>query len=137
MARGLKFLFVVSLLLSLAAPCFASPDKFQVIYRQEEVLSDDVKTSANLLVNVVNLSEAEAKDVTVSIPVQNSLLAMDMPVLIGTIPGMHQAERLQKVQISNDTLLSAEPEENIVWRIEFINEAGERELVDIKGTRGI
>ena len=126
------------LLLCYALPSVAAdPPKFKVIYRQDNAVSDGVKTRSNLMINIINHSQGEAQDIAASISVPNPYLPIDMPVFIGTIPDGHQAEILHKAELPDILIASAEPEENIIWRIEYTNSAGERNTVEVKGERGI
>lgn len=134
-----KFLILVCLLLSLPAlPASAAedPPPFRLIFRQENVVSDEAKTHANLMINVINLSGGEAKDLLVSLPMQSSFIPLDVPVFLGTIPDGRQSEVVQVTALDNDTVAAAEPEERLMWRIEYTNPAGERTSVDVKGEKG-
>lgn len=134
-----KALIVVCLLLSLPAlPTLAAegPPPFHLIFRQENVVKDEVKTSANVMINVINRSGSDAQDILVSIPMQNPYLPNDVPVFFGTIPDGRQSEVLQLATLANDIIAAAEPEEKVVWRIEYTNQAGERTSVDVKGENG-
>lgn len=131
-----KFIGGVLLLVASGLPCFAEGPPFQLIYRQENIVSDEARTKSNLMINVINLSGMETRDISVSIPVPNPYLFIDSPVFIGTIPGNHQAEILHKAELPNDLIALSEPEENIVWRIEYTNDAGERASVEVKGVNG-
>lgn len=117
-------------------PALASDSPlFQLIYRQENVAVDEVNTTSNLMITVINLSGAEARDITVSIPVMNPYVFVDRPIFVATIPDNHQAEILHTTTISNEQIALSEPEENLVWRIEYTDVAGEWALVDIKGVQ--
>lgn len=109
---------------------------FELVYRQENIVADEFHTKSDLLITVINLGVGKAEDVIVSIPVLNPYLFLDSPVFVFTIPGGRQAEILHKAEMPNDLIAIAEPEEKIVWRIEYTDEAGERIAVEIKGVRG-
>ena len=130
-------LILLWLLCVSALPSFAAEDPFKVVYRQDNVVNDGLKTSFNLMINVINLSGDEARSLMVTIPGQNPFLPMDMPVFVGTIPDGHQSEVLQQAKISNALIALSDPEENLLWRVEYTNSAGEKTFVDVKGERGI
>lgn len=133
-----KLLILACLFLSLPVlPALASDlPPFQLIYRQENVASDRFNTRSDLMITVINLSGGEARDVTVSIPVANPYLYVGSPVLIASIPEGQQAEIMHKASMPNDLIAIAEPEDRIVWRIEYTNEASERVAVDVQGVVG-
>ena len=134
-----KLIFCVSLFVflpNLIAAAFTHPP-FQLIYRQENVANDKwSNTRSDLLITVINLSGGEARDLVVSIPVSNPYLFVDSPVFVPTIPNNRQAEILHKSSMPNELIELSEPENNIIWRIEYTNEAGERTATEIQGVRG-
>lgn len=132
-----KWILAASLLVGVAPPCGAETPPFQIIYRQDKVVADEQKTTSNVMINVINRSGVEAKDLTVYIPVPNPYLFVGMPVLVGTMPDGHQAETLYRSELSNEVIATSEPEERIVWRIEYVNGNGEQSAVEIKGERGL
>lgn len=109
---------------------------FQLIYRQENVVTDRYNTRSDLLITVVNLSGGEAGDLSLSIPVPNPYFFVDSPVLIGSIPAGRQAETLHQTNLPNDLIALSEPEENLVWRVEYTDGSGARVSVDIPGIKG-
>lgn len=109
---------------------------FQLIYRQENVVTDRYNTRSDLLITVVNLSGGEAGDLSLSIPVPNPYFFVDSPVLIGSIPAGRQAETLHQTNLPNDLIALSEPEENLVWRFEYTDGSGARVSVDIPGIKG-
>jgi hypothetical protein len=122
-----------------ALPALASDSPpFQIIYRQENVVSDEFNTRSDLMITVINLSGSEAREIVVSIPVLNPFLFVDSPVFVfGTsIPDGHQAEVLHESEMPNDLIALAEPLEKLVWRVEYTNDAGERASIDVKGVDG-
>lgn len=117
----------------------ADPAPFQLIYRQENVVAS-LKwstTRSDLMITVINLSGGEARDVVVSIPGPNPYLFVDSPVSVATIPNGHQTEILYESNMPNDRIALADPEEKLVWRIEYTNEAGTRIAVEIPGLKAI
>ena len=133
-----RIITLVCLLLCLPVfPALASePSPFQLIYRQENVVTDKwSNTRSDLMITVINLSGSEARDVLVSIPVRNPYLPVDSPVSFVTIPDGHQAEILQQTNMPNDQIALAEPEEKLVWRIEYTDETGERTSVEVQGVK--
>jgi hypothetical protein len=133
--------FVTLACLFLCLPIFpalaSDPPPFQLIYRQENVVADKwSNTTSDLMITVINLSGGEARDINVSISVPNPYLFVDSPVSVATIPAGRQAEILQKTSMPNDLIALSEPEEKLVWRIEYTNEAGERASVEIQGVNG-
>lgn len=133
-----RFIILACLFLCLPVfPALASdPSPFQLIYRQENVVKDKwSNTRSDLMITVINLSGGEARDIAVSIPVRNPYLPVDSPVSFVTIPNGHQAEILQKTSMPNDQIALAEPEEQLVWRIEYSDAAGERAAVEVKGVK--
>ena len=135
--RKLVILACLFLCLPLIPAQASAPPPFQLIYRQENVVTDKwSNTRSDLMITVINLSGGEARDILVSIPVRNFLLSVDSPVLFDTIPAGHQSEILQRTNMANDQILLSEPEEKIVWRIEYTDEAGERTSVEVKGVKG-
>ncbi len=134
----LRVLALVCLFLCLhIIPALAQPSPFQLIYRQDNVVSDGSTTKSNVMINVINRSGGDAKDLAVSVSVPNPYLNIDMPVFIGTIPAGKQAEILQKAELPNILIAASEPDEKIVWRIEYTNDSGQRTAVEIKGEHGI
>lgn len=135
-----KLMWVIGGILLSAAislPGFAEEPKFQVSYRQGNVVSDGLKTKADVLINVVNLSGDEARDLTVSIPVANKLLLADFPAFVGSIPDGHQIEILQQVELPNYQIDISVPDAQIAWRVEYTNAAGERANVEVLNEKGI
>jgi hypothetical protein len=132
--------FVILSALFLCLPNFSAlasdPRTFELIYRQENVVSDELNTKSDLMITVINLSGGEARDIVVSIPVMNPYLFIDSPVFITTIPNSHQAEILHAAEMPNDLIALSEPEEKLMWRIEYADETGERVAVQIKGVHG-
>jgi len=134
-----RFVILACLFLSLPALSAASdPPPFQLIHRQENVTADRYgdNTKSDLMLTVVNLSGGEARDIVVSISVPNPYLFVDSPVFIATIPNGRQAEILHKSVLPNDLIALSEPEERIVWRIEYTKEDGERDAIEISGING-
>lgn len=122
-----------------ALPALASDSPpFQIIFRQENVVSDELNTRFDLMITVINLSGSEAREIMVSIPVPNPYLFIDSPVFVfGTsIPNGHQAEILHESEMPNDLIALADSEENLTWRIEYTNDAGVRTSVEVKGVDG-
>jgi hypothetical protein len=119
-------------------PALASdPTPFQLIYRQENVVTDKwSNTRSDLMITVINLSGGEARDILVSIPGPNPFLHVDNPVPVATIPNGRQAEILHKTNMPNDLIALSDPEEKIVWRIEYTDAAGGRASVVIPGVKG-
>lgn len=109
---------------------------FQLIHRQENVVTDRYNTRSDLLVTVVNLSGGDARDLCLSIPVPNPYFFVDSPVLVGTIPAGRQAETLHQTNLPNDLIALSEPEDNLVWRVEYTDGTGARVAVDIPGIKG-
>lgn len=132
-----KLVLAVSLFLCLPIQTVSASDAlpFQLIYRQENVVADQDHTRSDLLITVINLSGAEARDIIVSIPVMNPYVFVDSPIFVATIPDNRQAEILHRSSISNEQIALSEPEENLVWRIEYTDATGERALVEVKGVR--
>lgn len=130
--------FAVALFLALQSLPVSAADAppFHLLYRQENVSVDRYHSKSDLWVTVINLSGAEARDVTVSLPVLNPYLFIDSPVLVGTLPDRRQAEVLHPSSMPRDVVALAEPEESLVWRIEYTGEGGERGSVDVRGVRG-
>jgi hypothetical protein len=114
----------------------ASDSVFELIYRQENLVVDELTTKSDLMITVINLSGGEARDIIVSIPVMNPFLFIDSPVFLNTIPNSHQAEILHAAEMPNDLIALAEPEANLIWRIEYSDETGERTSVQVKGVHG-
>lgn len=134
-----RLLILACLFLSLPNLSALASDSppFQLIYRQENVTVDRwSNTRSDLMITVVNLSGSEARDITVSIPVANPYLYVGSPVLIASVPNGQQAEILHNTSMPNELIALAEPEDQIVWRIEYTNESGERVAVDVQGVVG-
>jgi hypothetical protein len=110
---------------------------FQLIYRQENVVNSLKwsNTRSDLMITVINLSGGEARDIVVSIPGPNPYLFVDNPVLVATIPAGHQAEILYESNMPNELIELADPEDQLTWRIEYTNEAGERISSEIYGVK--
>jgi len=95
-----KFVILVGMFLCL--PIFPvqanDPAPFQLIYRQENVVSSAKwsNTSSDLLITIINLSGGEARDIVVTIPGPNPYLFVDCPVSAPTIPAGRQAEILHE-----------------------------------------
>jgi hypothetical protein len=115
----------------------SEPAPFQVIYRQENVVTSSKwsTTRSDLMITVINLSGGEAKDIVVSIPGPNPYLFVDSPVLVGTIPAGRQAEIRYESVMPNDQIALADPEDQLVWRIEYTDEAGARNSAEIPGLK--
>lgn len=127
--------------LFLCLPSFSAlaydPASFQVIYRQENVVTDKwSNTRSDLMITVINLSGGEARDVVVSIPVPNPYIFVDSPIRVTTIPDGRQAEILHKSSMPNDLVALSEPEAKLVWRIEYTDKVGKRLAVTIPGVKG-
>ena len=133
--RRIVALACLSLCLTIPALAADTPS-FQLVYRQENVVSDELNTRSDLMITVINESGGAARDIVVSIPVLNPYLFVDSPVFLTDIPAGRQAEVLHPVTMPNDLIALAEPEEKIVWRIEYIDAAGDRALVEVKGVPG-
>ena len=135
--RKLIILACLFLCLPLVPAQASAPPPFQLIYRQENVVTDKwSNTRSDLMITVINLSAGEARDILVSIPVRNPFLPVDSPMLFDTIPDGHQSEMLQRTNMPNDQIALSEPEEKIVWRIEYTDEAGLRTSVEVQGIKG-
>ena len=133
--------FVILACIFLCLPIFSvqanDPAPFQLIYRQENVVSS-VKwsnTTSDLMITIINLSGGEARDIVVSIPGPNPYLFVDSPIAAPAIPAGRQAEILHKTNMPNDLIALAHPEDKLVWRIEYSNEAGARISVEIPGVK--
>jgi hypothetical protein len=87
------------------------------------------------MITIINLSGGEARDIVVSIPGPNPYLFVDSPVAVTTIPAGRQAEILYESNMPNDLIELADPEERLVWRIEYTNGAGARTSVEIPGVK--
>lgn len=135
--RRLVILACLFLCLPVLPAQASDPPPFQLIYRQENVTVDRwSNTRSDLMITVVNLSGSEARDITVSIPVANPYLYAGSPVLIASVPDGQQAEILHKTSMPGDLVALAESGDEIVWRIEYTNESGERVAVDVQGVVG-
>ena len=134
-----KFVILACIFLCLPiCPVLANdPAPFQLIYRQENVVSSAKwsNTSSDLLITIINLSGGEARDIIVSIPGPNPYLFVDSPVSAPAIPAGRQAEILHESNMPNDLIALADPEDKMVWRIEYTNEAGTRVSVEIPGVK--
>ena len=134
--RKIVILSCLFLCLPLSAVLASDQLPFQLLYRQENLVTDKwANTRSNLMITVINLSGGEARDIVVSIPVRNPYLPVDSPVSFVTIPDGHQAEILQRTSMPNDEIALAEPDEKIVWRIEYIDEVGDRAAVEVQGVK--
>jgi hypothetical protein len=135
--RKLVILACLFLCLPLHSALASDSPPFELIYRQENVVADKwSNTTSDLMITVINLSGGEARDINVSISVPNPYLFVDSPVSVATIPDGRQTEILQKTSMPNDLIALSEPEDKLVWRIEYTNEAGERASVEIQGVNG-
>ncbi|MBE0595858.1 MAG: hypothetical protein IH614_01165 [Desulfuromonadales bacterium] len=114
----------------------ADPAPFQLLYRQGNVISDGVTTTSDLMITVVNLGGGEARDLMVSIPVQNPYLFVDSPVFLTTIPEGRQAEVLHFSEMPDDLIALSESESDLVWRIAYTAEDDSRVSVEIMGVKG-
>jgi hypothetical protein len=134
-----KFVILVGLFLCLPiCPVQASdPAPFQLIYRQENIVSSTkwANTTSDLMITIINLSGGEARDIVLSIPGPNPYLFVDSPVSAPTIPTGRQAEILHESKMPNDLIALADPEDKLLWRIEYTNEAGARISVEIPGVK--
>ena len=124
------------LCLSLQSVLAADSLPFQLVYRQENVAVDRYNTRSDLMITVLNLSGAEARDVIVSIPGPNPYLYIDSPVVVGTIPDGRQFEILHNCCLPNEVVALAEPADQLTWRIEYTDASGVRTANDVQGVRG-
>ena len=109
---------------------------FQLVYRQENVAVDRFNTRSDLMITVLNLGGAEARDVIVAIHGPNPYLFIDSPVVVGTIPDGRQLEILHNSCLPNDVVALAEPADQLTWRIEYTDASGVRTANDVQGVRG-
>lgn len=118
-------------------PCLsAEVTPFQIIYRQENIATDKFITRSDLWITAINLSGGEVSDVAVSISGPNPYLFVDSAVPISNIPDGRQVEILHPSRMPNDIVALSDPEEEIVWRIEYTDATGGRVSLEIKGVKG-
>jgi hypothetical protein len=135
--RKLVILACLFLCLPFHSALASDSPPFELIYRQENVVRSLKwsSTRSDLMITVINLSGGEARDIVVSIPGPNPYLFVDSPVAVTTIPAGRQAEILYESNMPNDLIELADPEEKLVWRIDYTDAAGMRTSVEIPGVK--
>lgn len=122
--------------LFLAMPCIAA-ENFKVTYRCEIQPSSGNTQEGYVLINVFNGSGQEIRNLDVWAPEAANPVYPAVPVPVGDLGSGYQAEVLKPFTLPKELLIPTDGEKAVTWRIEFTNAAGEREVVDVIGKKGI
>ncbi len=115
----------VVLMVVLAAPVFAE-DQFDVGYRHEDVTVEENMMTGKLLVSVYNVSGADVRDVTISIPGPNTVTYDSRMIFIGNLSNGQRVEILDLFRVPVEVKQADSVDDQTGIDLEFTTKAGER-----------
>jgi alpha-L-arabinofuranosidase len=128
------FICIISLLLLGGTMPVLASDAFHITYQQENVAVADGVLTGDLIVNIVNISGQDAKDVAVSIPGPNNVTYDNHQALVGDVADGHMAGATAAINAPEE-MQTGEAADEVVWNVEFTNSLGERQTVAVTGSK--
>ncbi|MGD8588883.1 MAG: hypothetical protein PVG22_08650 [Chromatiales bacterium] len=123
------------LLLVISPLTLAQQDLFHISYRQQNLSSDGLSQSGILLITVVNVGGQDARRVMASVPGPNNVTFDNRTILIGDLTEGAQTEVLDEFQVPQELANPDVIEDQIVWQVEYIDSAGEKQVTEVTGER--
>jgi hypothetical protein len=134
MKKAKIFICIASLLLlGVAMPVLAN-DAFHLIYQQENMSVANGILTGSLIIQVINTSGQDVKDVVVSIPGSNNVTYDNHRAVIGDVAAGQMAGVTAAINAPEEMQSGAAVHE-VVWSVEFTNSLGERQTVEITGSK--
>lgn len=134
MKKNYVFMWFVSVLfLGIAFPVSAN-EAFHITYQQENVIASDGILTGSLIINIVNTSGQDVKDVAVSIPGPNNVTYDNHQTMIGDVADGNQAGVNAAINAPVE-MQNGEAADKVIWNVEFTNGNGERQIAEVTGVR--
>lgn len=117
-------------LLVLTQPSLAE-DPFHITFEQSNITSADGIVSGLVVFNIVNASGGDVTNLVVSVDGQNHITYANQPVVV---PALGAGEATQFIEQFSAPEQVAAPEAEAILKVEYLDAAGEEQLVYVNGT---
>ena len=130
-----KILFctVTLFVMGLSLPAFAS-DAFHITYQQENVSVTNGVLTGDLIVNIINNSGQDVKDVAVSVAGSNNVTYDNHQAVVGDVANGQMIGAITSINAPEE-MQNGEAADEVVWNVEFTNSLGERQTVAVTGRK--
>lgn len=118
-------------------PCLAAEAPFNIAFRQQNVVQEEVTTKADLLLSVTNQCGTDAYNVSVSAVQENSFLVINIPIPFGDIPNGAQKEILIQAVVPNLSISENPGAEEVVWQVEYTPANGEAATIEVTSVKDL
>jgi len=133
----MKTILRIMSMLCLLAVCAAGPvfagKKFDITYRQNPVVADETSASGELYLYVLNSSGEPAKDVAVWIEGTNNVTFDNRVIHVGDLADGQPRGVLSEFRLPREVVNPESAEEEITWKVEYTNAAGQRVVAEVVG----
>lgn len=125
--------YLASTLALTAATAVFANDQFHFNYRHQAMSSDGLTQSGVLLLNVVNVSGQDVRELVVSIPGPNKVTYDNRTIYVGDMIEGQQVEILNQFNVPQELVKTDVLEERITWEVEYTSSTGERQVTEVIG----
>ncbi len=130
--RLIGFLCFCLLLLG-AATAVHAEDEFHLLYEKRILVEDGQTVSGVLLVQLINNSGADVRDVVAWIPEANNVTYDHRSLMFGDLAVAQPQGVLDEWTLPVEVTDTELPEGPVTWRIEYTNIIGDRVETDVVG----